>query len=229
MSRRLIGVAAVVAAALVFAPTASAQSGGGCQLDGTASFSPGLSTSAQDFTYAFGGDLTGCQSSTAGAPATGTVSAGNVYTDATGQQFQEPRSTGNGGCANSTTSGIAIVTWADGTRTIVDYDTTGAAAAVHLSRHRAAERDAAGDQPAARPADLDDADDDALRRILGARPAGLRGRSDGLQRAGRRDVGRNRRGHRAGQQLTASAPEEKPKRGRAPFGAPFQVRVPGRG
>ena len=133
MSRRLIGVAAVVAAALVFAPTASAQSGGGCQLDGTASFSPGLGTSAQDFTYAFGGDLTGCQSSTAGAPATGTVSAGNVYTDATGQQFQEPRSTGNGSCANSTTSGISIVTWADGTRTIVDYDTTGAAAAVHLT------------------------------------------------------------------------------------------------
>ena len=133
MSRRLIGVAAVVAAALVFAPAASAQSGGGCQLDGTASFSPGLSTSAQDFTYAFGGNLTGCQSSTAGAPATGTVSAGNVYTDATGQQFQEPRSTGNGGCSNSTTSGIAIVTWADGTRTVVDYDTTGAAAAVHLT------------------------------------------------------------------------------------------------
>jgi hypothetical protein len=133
MSRRLIGVAAVVAAALVFAPAASAQSGGGCQLDGTASFSPGLGTGAQDFTYAFGGDLTGCQSSTAGSPATGTVSAGNVYTDATGQQFQEPRSTGNGGCSNSTTSGIAIVTWADGTRTIVDYDTTGAAAAVHLS------------------------------------------------------------------------------------------------
>ncbi len=133
MSRRLIGVAAVVAAALVFAPTASAQSGGGCQLAGTASFSPGLGTSAQDFTYAFGGDLTGCQSSTAGAPATGTVSAGNVYTDATGQQFQEPRSTGNGGCSNSTTSGIAIVTWGDGTRTIVDYDTTGAGAAVHLA------------------------------------------------------------------------------------------------
>ncbi len=133
MSRRLIGVAAVVAAALVFAPTASAQSGGGCQLDGTASFSPGLGTSAQDFTYGFGGDLTGCQSSTAGSPATGTVSAGNVYTDATGQQFQEPRSTGNGSCANSTTSGISIVTWADGTRTIVDYDTTGAAAAVHLT------------------------------------------------------------------------------------------------
>jgi hypothetical protein len=133
MSRRLIGVAALVAATLVIAPSASAQSGGGCQLAGTASFSPGLGTAAQAFTYAFGGNLTDCQSSAAGSPATGTVSAGNVFTDATGQRFQEPRSTGNGGCSNSTTSGTAIVTWADGTRTIVQYDTTGAAAAVHLS------------------------------------------------------------------------------------------------
>jgi hypothetical protein len=136
MSRRLLGVvcAVAMAAALSLAPAASAQSGGGCQLDGTASFSPGLGTAAQDFTYAFGGALTSCQSSTSGAPASGSVSAGNVYTDPiTGQKFQEPRSSGNGSCSNSTTSGTSIVTWADGTRTIVKYDTTGAAAAVHLS------------------------------------------------------------------------------------------------
>jgi hypothetical protein len=136
MSRQVFGVvtAALAAMAIVFAPSAAAQSGGGCRLDGTASFSPGLGTAAQDFTYAFSGSLTSCQSSTAGAPATGTVSAGNVYTDpATGQQFQEPRSSGNGACSNSTTSGTAIVTWADATRTVVGYDTTGAAAAVQLS------------------------------------------------------------------------------------------------
>jgi hypothetical protein len=124
------GLAAVVAL-LAFAPTASAASGGGCQLQGTANISPGLNASAQAFTYNFGGNLTGCQSNEAGAPATGTVSAGQVLTVA-GQQFQEPVATGNGSCGSSTTSGTAIVSWADGTSTVVQYTTTGAAAAVQL-------------------------------------------------------------------------------------------------
>ena len=122
---------AVVAALLAFASTASAASGGGCQLQGTANISPGLNTSAQDFPYNFGGSLSGCQSSDAGAPATGTVSAGQALTVG-GQQFQEPVSSGNGSCGNSTTNGTAIVTWADGTNTVVQYTTTGAAAAVQL-------------------------------------------------------------------------------------------------
>ena len=122
---------AAVAALLAFAPSASAASGGGCQLQGTANLSPGLNANAQAFTYNFGGDLTGCQSSEAGAPATGTVSAGQALTVG-GQQFQEPAATGNGGCANSTTSGTAIVNWADGTNTVVQYTTTGALAAVQL-------------------------------------------------------------------------------------------------
>ncbi len=60
------------------------------------------------------------------------MEAGKVYTDASGEQFQEPVSTGTGGCTNSTTSGTGIVTWADGTVTVVEYTTTGAAAAVKL-------------------------------------------------------------------------------------------------
>ena len=40
--------------------------------------------------------------------------------------------TGNGSCGNSTTKGTAIVNWADGTATVVDYTTTGAAASVTL-------------------------------------------------------------------------------------------------
>jgi hypothetical protein len=125
-------VARAVAALLAFVPTASAASGGGCELQGNASFTPGLNSSAQPFSYSFNGNLTGCQSSEAGAPATGTVSAGEAVTIG-GQQFQEPVSSGNGGCESSTTSGMAIVTWADGTKTIVQYSTTGAAAAVHLT------------------------------------------------------------------------------------------------
>jgi hypothetical protein len=118
---------------LALAPTALAQSGGGCQLKGSADLSPGLSNTDQDFTYSFGGDLTGCQSTEAGAPASGTVAAGKVLTDSTGESFQEPVPTGHGSCASSTTDGIAIVTWADGTDTVVEYSTSGAGAAVNLS------------------------------------------------------------------------------------------------
>jgi hypothetical protein len=132
---RKLAAALVLAIALVvaaFAGTAAAQTGGGCHLQGSASFSPGLNTSSKPFSYSFGGQLTSCQSSESGAPTTGSVEAGKVYTDATGEQFQEPVSTGTGGCASSTTSGTGIVTWADGTVTVVQYTTTGAAAAVKL-------------------------------------------------------------------------------------------------
>jgi hypothetical protein len=118
--------------ALSFASSASAASGG-CQLKGTASFTPGLSTTSQPFTYSFGGDLTGCQSTEAGAPATGVVQAGGTYTDpATGNAYVLPASTGTGGCASSTTEGLALITWADGSRTLTAYSTSGAAAAVKL-------------------------------------------------------------------------------------------------
>ena len=145
MLRRSVGlktVAVLIAALAVSASPAAAQSGGGCDLEGTASFTPGLSSTAQNFAYSFAGDLSSCQSSVAGAPTAGTVEAGktvtrqvvNSITGATDTvTYQEPVPTGNGSCGSSTTSGIAIVNWADGTRTIVDYDTTGAAAAVQLS------------------------------------------------------------------------------------------------
>jgi hypothetical protein len=133
--RTLVLLAAVVAAlcAFAFAQGASAASGGGCQLKGTASFTPGLNTTSQPFTYSFSGDLTNCQSSEAGSPATGFVQAGGTYTDpASGNAYVLPSSTGTGGCASSTTEGLALITWGDGTRTLTQYATTGAAAAVHL-------------------------------------------------------------------------------------------------
>jgi hypothetical protein len=138
----LKGLAVVVAAVAVSAAPAGAASGGGCDLEGTAAFSPGLSNTAQDFAYSFAGDLSSCQSSVAGSPTGGTVEAGktvttqvvNSITGATDTvTYQEPIPTGNGSCVSSTTSGIAIVNWADGTRTIVDFDTSGVAAAVELS------------------------------------------------------------------------------------------------
>ena len=131
LKKSLLAVLAAALGVLVIAPGASAASGGGCQLQGTANISPGLNTSAQAFTYNFGGSLSGCQSTEAGAPTAGTVSAGQALTVG-GQQFQEPVASGNGGCGSSTTSGIAIVSWADGTNTVVQYTTTGALAAVQL-------------------------------------------------------------------------------------------------
>jgi hypothetical protein len=131
MFRRLFLSAVVVAALFAVTPTAFAASAGGCQLQGTASFTPGLNSSAQNFSYSFHGNLSGCQSTDSAAPTTGSVSAGEAVTIGA-QQFQEPAASGNGGCSNSTTNGIAIVTWADGTQTVVQYSTTGAAAAVRL-------------------------------------------------------------------------------------------------
>jgi hypothetical protein len=132
--RAALSLGALVLLSAAFAAPASAASGGGCQLQGTANFNPGLSSSSQPFNYSFAGDLTGCQSTESGSPATGTVEAGKVQTDpATGEQFQEPTATGTGSCASSTTNGIGIVNWGDGTTTVVQYSTTGAAAAVQLS------------------------------------------------------------------------------------------------
>ena len=135
-SRRTVALVAAVVAVLcafTFASDASAASGGGCQLKGTASFTPGLSTTLQPFTYSFGGDLTGCKSTDAGAPATGLVQAGGTYTDpASGKAYVLPNATGMGGCSSSTTQGLALISWGDGTRTLTQYTTSGAAAAVVL-------------------------------------------------------------------------------------------------
>lgn len=126
-------VVAVVLAAFAFTPAAPAATGGGCQLKGTAAFSPGLNTTSQPFTYSFTGDLTGCQSSEAGSPATGRVQAGGTYIDpASGKSYVMPNSTGTGSCSSSTTQGLSLITWADGTRTLIQYTTSGAAAAVAL-------------------------------------------------------------------------------------------------
>ena len=142
MRRASIALFGCLVATAIFAPSAGAASVGGCQLQGTANFSPGLGASSQPFSYSFGGNLTGCQSSQSGVPTTGTVSAGQtlseqVHNSVTGATdtvtYREPAASGTGGCSNSTTSGQALATWADGTTTVISYTTTGAAAAVQLA------------------------------------------------------------------------------------------------
>ena len=130
-ARRGALTAVVLGALAVLVPGAGAAPGGGsCQLNGTAKFGTGLGSTSKPFTYSFTGDLTGCQS-TDSSPATGKVQAGGTYTVG-GVDYVLPTATGTGGCSNSTTDGIAVADWADGTRTIIKYHTTGAAAAVSL-------------------------------------------------------------------------------------------------
>lgn len=131
-ARRSALAAVLIGAMALLATGAGAASGGGsCQLNGTASFTPGLGQTSKPFTYSFTGNLSGCKSTDSTAPATGTVQAGGTYTVG-GVAYTLPAATGNGGCSNSTTAGIAVSDWADGTRTIIKYSTTGAAAAVSL-------------------------------------------------------------------------------------------------
>ncbi|MDX6603781.1 MAG: hypothetical protein QOF23_290 [Solirubrobacterales bacterium] len=138
----LVSLGLTVVLLAVVAPSAGAQSLGGCELQGAARFSPGLSSSSQAFNYDFSGTLAGCQSSQSGAPTSGTVSAGQVISEQvtnsiTGAtdtvNYQQPIPSGSGGCSSSTTQGQALATWADGTQTVVSYSTTGALAAVSLS------------------------------------------------------------------------------------------------
>ena len=134
MLGRIALVATIVSTALVIgmAGPAAAQSGAGCLLQGNASFSPGLTGTAQNFTYSFSGTLSSCMSSTAQGPDVGgKVEAGKVFTVA-GEKFQEPVPTGTGSCQNGTTNGKAIITWSDGSVTLFGYSTTSAAAAVLL-------------------------------------------------------------------------------------------------
>lgn len=138
MSRRIAlagvagTVAALAAALAITLPAGAASSSGGCVLSGMANFTPGLSSNTQPFSYNFSGTLSNCQSTDSSAPSTGVVSAGQTIT-VNGVVYQEPTATGSGGCSSSTTSGIAIVSWKDGTTTILKYNTTGAAAAVNLT------------------------------------------------------------------------------------------------
>jgi hypothetical protein len=125
MKKGLLGL--LVLGALLVAPSgALAASGGVCALNGTASFTKPLTMTAQDFGYSFDGALSPCQGSESGL--TGAVSAGKTFNG-----YPEPQPTGNGSCASSTTSGTAFVQWSDGKVTLVDYDTSGAAAAVALT------------------------------------------------------------------------------------------------
>lgn len=125
--------------ALALAPPAlAAPNGATCTLNGQATFSTPLGSTAHDFSYGFTGTLTSCSAGDASSPGlpgastvTAKISAGSPVTVA-GVAYQEPKATGNGSCASSTTAGAALVQWSDNAVTVISYTTTGAAAAVAL-------------------------------------------------------------------------------------------------
>jgi len=129
---------ALSTAGALTSPAVAAPNGATCTLNGQASFSSPLSTTAHDFTYGFKGSLTGCSAGDASSPSlpgastvTATISAGSPVV-VNGVTYQEPAATGNGSCGSSTTAGKALVQWSDKAVTVIDYTTTGAAAAVGL-------------------------------------------------------------------------------------------------
>jgi len=126
MTKRLVSAAASVAvigaAALAAAPAAMATAnGGGCVLQGTAKFSPNITGTTSNITYTFSGTLSNCHSGSTSGLNSG-PSGGAISTP-------EPVAL-NGSCTSSTSSGIAIVNWNDNDTTVVQYSTTGYAAAV---------------------------------------------------------------------------------------------------
>ena len=52
--------------------------------------------------------------------------------DQSSQGLRDTQLDGTGSCGSSTTEGLSLITWADGTRTLIQYTTSGAAAAVAL-------------------------------------------------------------------------------------------------
>src|SRR2546422_11623277 len=89
-------------------PAGAAPAGSLCQLNGTATFAPNGPGASTSFGYSLTGTLSGCQSSIAGAPASGAAAVGQVVTEqvpittSTGAvvtgtaQYQEPLATGKG-------------------------------------------------------------------------------------------------------------------------------------
>lgn len=139
LRKYLLGCSCCLAciASLAVAPSAfaSAETADACLLQGSANFSPGLSSTSEVFAYTLDGKLSDCHSAKSGTPESGTLEAGqtlaeqvhNSITGATDTVLyrESPVPTGAGTCESSTLTGRALVTWADGTHTVLLYSSKG--------------------------------------------------------------------------------------------------------
>jgi hypothetical protein len=115
-------VALVGGAAAMALPARAAPSGVGCELSGTAKFSQGPNaTGAASLMYTLAGTLTQC-AGTAGGPASARIAT------------MRPAK-GSGTCVINSTSGVALVTWADRSTTIINYSMSGLGAEVSIAGH----------------------------------------------------------------------------------------------
>ena len=118
MRRMVFFLAATIVAGMFTGINAAmaAPGGAGCHISGTATFSKGLNTSAQNVLYKFTGKLDQCQSS-AGGYTSGTVSA---------------KGKGSLSCGSGDSTGVATVKWNNGKKSTVSYTTTSFGALVVL-------------------------------------------------------------------------------------------------
>lgn len=132
MTRRRRLIAVTVGSLAGFAMTAAvalgvhAQSGVGgvgCALQGSVQISPGLGATYGAQTLTLTGTLSGCQASGSGAPATATVAAGSITLN--GVAYQLPPVKGTGDCAQASLGGPLVLTWSDGTITVLDANISG--------------------------------------------------------------------------------------------------------
>ena len=127
--RVFAGLASLAASLFILVPSAGAQSIGGCQLQGTANFSPALNNNAQNFSYNFSGGLSGCQSSTSGAPTSGTVESGKTITTPYNWSYSDSTTLAAAAAAGATTisttaSEGSVPTQASGTVVTIDPGTS---------------------------------------------------------------------------------------------------------
>ena len=118
MTRRFILLLSLTVLAGAWAvPQAGAEPHGAlCHIAGKASFSKGLTSEEQPVTYSFTGTLDNCASSD------------DSYTGAT----LKAKGKGNLSCGQGESTGVAIIKWNTGKKSIVKYTTTSYAAIVSV-------------------------------------------------------------------------------------------------
>ena len=108
----------LIAVALAAALSGCAVQGGeACTISGTASFTPGLTTTAKAVSYTFSGTFTGCHS----VGGDSTIKSGTVTASGSGSNLA---------CTGGNSSGTATVNWNNGQSSTINITTSGALNAV---------------------------------------------------------------------------------------------------